>query len=78
MPPVQQIGRTPVPPAFEGVIAGERVPLIEQVIAPGKFDKAVGIVHQPGDRRVVPAGIVAVGQRARLALHNGLQNRRQA
>jgi hypothetical protein len=59
------------------MIAGERVPLIEQVITPGKFDKAVGIVHQPGDRRMVPAGIVAVGQRA-LALHNGLQNRRQA
>jgi hypothetical protein len=64
MPPVQQIGRTPVPPALELMIAGERVPLIEQVIAPGKFDKAVGVVHQPGDRRMVPAGIVAIGQRA--------------
>jgi hypothetical protein len=60
------------------MIAGERVPLIEQVITSGKFNKAVGIVHQPGHRRMVPAGIVAVGQRARLALHNGLQNRRQA
>lgn len=78
MPPVQQIGRAPVRPALEGVIAGERIPLIEQVVAPGKFDKAVGVVHQPGDRRMVPAGIVAIGQRTRLALHYGLQNRRQA
>ena len=60
------------------MIAGERVPLIKQVIASGKFDKAVGVVHQPGDRRKVPARIVAIGQRTWLALYYGLQNRRQS
>jgi hypothetical protein len=47
MLPVQQIGGTPVRPALELMIAGERVPLIEQVIAPGKFDKAVGSFISP-------------------------------
>ncbi len=78
VPPVQQIGRAPVSPALIGMVAGERVPLIKQVVTPGDLAKAVRIVQQSVDRRQMPLRIMAVGQRLRLALHNGLQDRRQA
>ena len=65
-------------PALIGVVAGERVPLIKQVITPGDLAKAVGIVQQSADRRQMPLRVMVVGQRLRLALHNGLQDRRQA
>ncbi len=65
-------------PALVGVVAGERVPLIKQVVTPGDLAKAVGIVQQSADRRQMPLRVMAVGQRLRLALHNGLQDRRQA
>ena len=77
VPPVQQIGRAPVSPALIGMVAGERVPLIKQVVTPGDLAKAVRIVQQSVDRRQMPLRIMAVGQRLRLALHNGLQDRRQ-
>ncbi len=42
-------------PALMQMLAAQSVPLIEQVVAPGKMDKTVWIVEQPGGRREVPA-----------------------
>ncbi|SSW85534.1 Uncharacterised protein [Klebsiella pneumoniae] len=78
MLPVHQVRRTPVPPALKAMLAVQRVPLIEQVIAASKPDKPVRVVHQPRHRRGVPLRIVAVRQRPRLTCHNGLQDRRPA
>ena len=76
--PVYQVRRAPVPPAFKPMLAVQRVPLIEQMVAAGKPDEPVRVIHQPRHRRGVPLRIVAIRQRPRLTFHNGLQDRRPA
>jgi len=54
------------------MLATQRVPLIKQVVTPLKMDKTVRIVHQARDRRQMPARVVAIAKRDRLAFHHGL------
>jgi len=54
------------------MLTAQRIPLIKQVVTPLKMNKAVRVVHQAGNRRQVPARIVAIAKRDRLAFHHGL------
>ena len=61
-------------PALVGVCATQRVPLVEEVIAPAVLDKAVGIVEQPHRGCQVPAGPMGIGRRLELAGQQGPDN----
>ncbi len=72
--PVQQIGGGDVTPALVGVCATQRVPLVEEVIAPVVLDKAVGVVEQPHRGCQVPAGPMGIGRRLELSGQQGPDN----
>ncbi|MNQ63708.1 hypothetical protein D3C85_781000 [compost metagenome] len=72
--PVQQIGRGDVAPALVAVLAAERIPLVEEVVAPVVLDKAVGIVEQPHRGCQVPAGPMGIGRRLELSGQQGPDN----
>ncbi|MNS55108.1 hypothetical protein D3C72_879340 [compost metagenome] len=72
--PVQQIGRGDVAPALVAVLAAERIPLVEEVVAPVVLDKAVGVVEQPHRGCQVPAGPMGIGRRLELSGQQGPDN----
>lgn len=61
-------------PALVAVLAAERVPLVEEVIAPAVLDEAVGIVEQPHRGCQVPAGPMGIGRRLELSGQQGPDN----
>ncbi|BCM76446.1 hypothetical protein KAM329D_08890 [Aeromonas caviae] len=66
-----------MPPALVAVLATERVPLVEKMVAPVVLDEAVGIVEQPHRGCQMPAGPMGIGRRLELSGQQGPDNQVQ-